>query len=184
MKCPVNQNIKKIRESRGFSQEQLGGKVGLTSASICRIEKGVSSPSISLLWRIAEALDCDPVLFFHSEGERKETPGFWERLIGCKEKKGISRKDLCIGASISEDSFLFWERRGLLPSMDAVLRLAAYMEVDVYWLIYGEEVANADMMRKKMADERTSTLEGALSEIDRLREELAELKGRKGEKDE
>ena len=61
--------------------------------------------------------------------------------------------------------------------MDMILRFAAYLDVDVYWLMYGDRIPNAQAMRESMDKEYNLTLEGALEEIESLKKELAQLKG-------
>ena len=49
--------ITQLREARALSQEQLGEMVGLTAASISRIEAGIQSKTLVRLDRLAAALD-------------------------------------------------------------------------------------------------------------------------------
>ncbi len=51
-------NMRKYRVLRSFSQEQLARCIGVTRESICRIEKGKTNPSLDLALRIAKALHC------------------------------------------------------------------------------------------------------------------------------
>ena len=58
------QNIKKYRKIRGFSQEMLAEKAGTSTTHIGMIEIGKKFPSVSMLEKIASALDVDtPELF-------------------------------------------------------------------------------------------------------------------------
>jgi transcriptional regulator with XRE-family HTH domain len=50
--------IKKTREERGLSQEELSQRVNLNRATICRIENGKASISMVSLGKIAAALNC------------------------------------------------------------------------------------------------------------------------------
>jgi len=49
--------IARLRLLRGMTQAELAEKAGTRAASIARLENGSRSPSLSLLRRIAEALD-------------------------------------------------------------------------------------------------------------------------------
>ena len=51
-------NLKDIRKSKGFSQEQLAELVGTTRQTIIAIEKGVFNPSAKLALILCTALDC------------------------------------------------------------------------------------------------------------------------------
>lgn len=48
------------RESRGLTQEQLGGRLGVTGVSVSRWETGRALLSTNVLAAIAEALDIEP----------------------------------------------------------------------------------------------------------------------------
>ena len=51
--------ITRLRILRGLTQTQLAERVGTRQPSIARLESGQSSPSLSFLKRIVEALDGD-----------------------------------------------------------------------------------------------------------------------------
>lgn len=58
---PVNwrkrgMQIKRIREKREYTQEELADKVGVSRVTIARIEIGNRRPSLELLERLAKAL--------------------------------------------------------------------------------------------------------------------------------
>lgn len=181
MKNPIGQNIRKEREKRGISQEELGKAVSLTGASICRIETGVSDPSASTLEKIANYLGCNPVSFFMTDEQKKEkelATAFWKRINATLIKTGYTRKDIVERVPIEGKNLLFWERTSVLPSLEIVLRLAAFLNIDVYWLMYGDEIPNAEGMRKKLEKEYQETLSGAQARIKELEEELAQLKSK------
>ena len=48
--------IQKIRESAQLSQEGLAEKVGISTISMSRIERGKQHPTVSTLWKVAQAL--------------------------------------------------------------------------------------------------------------------------------
>ena len=51
-------NLKIVRKSKGFSQEQLAEMIGTTRQTIIAIEKGVFNPSAKLALLLCVALDC------------------------------------------------------------------------------------------------------------------------------
>lgn len=54
----IGQNIKKERDKRKMSQEELAKLAGASQEYISRIESGIRNPSMNLLYRIADALKC------------------------------------------------------------------------------------------------------------------------------
>ncbi|TWP25463.1 XRE family transcriptional regulator [Apibacter muscae] len=55
----IGRRIKQVRESKGFSQLELVGKMlgDIDPTNISRIESGRTNPTIYTLYRIAEALE-------------------------------------------------------------------------------------------------------------------------------
>jgi transcriptional regulator with XRE-family HTH domain len=56
--------LKKLRESRQLTQEELAYKAGYSRNMIGNVEQAVNSPTAHTLWRIARALDADVCDFF------------------------------------------------------------------------------------------------------------------------
>lgn len=56
----IGQNLRKIRESKGITQEQLALSAGLNRAYIGYIERGERNPSTNTLVKIAKALKISP----------------------------------------------------------------------------------------------------------------------------
>lgn len=53
----VGRNVRRIREQTGRSQEQLAFDCGLHRTYISGVERGVRNPTITVLEKIARALD-------------------------------------------------------------------------------------------------------------------------------
>jgi transcriptional regulator with XRE-family HTH domain len=60
----VGANLRRIRLERGLTQEDLAGDAGLAMRHVGRIERGQSSPSVTILAKLAEALAVTPDVFF------------------------------------------------------------------------------------------------------------------------
>lgn len=52
----VGTNLRRVRKSNGLSLERLAELSGVSRAMLGQIETGKSTPTVSLLWRIADAL--------------------------------------------------------------------------------------------------------------------------------
>jgi len=67
----VGHNLRRLRTSRGLSLERLARASGVSRAMLGQIELGRSVPTISLLWKVARALDVPvPTLLGDSGGGR------------------------------------------------------------------------------------------------------------------
>ena len=51
-------NMKRLRKERGWSQEALADEAGLDRTYISGIERKVKNPTVTVVERIAKALDC------------------------------------------------------------------------------------------------------------------------------
>jgi transcriptional regulator with XRE-family HTH domain len=51
-------NMKSLRKGRGWSQEVLADEAGLDRTYISGIERQVKNPTVTVIERIATALDC------------------------------------------------------------------------------------------------------------------------------
>ena len=49
--------VRELREKAGQSQERLSGECGFDRTYISRVERGIISPTIGRLWKIADALE-------------------------------------------------------------------------------------------------------------------------------
>jgi transcriptional regulator with XRE-family HTH domain len=48
--------VRELREQAGHSQERLSGECGFDRTYISRVERGIINPTVSRLWKIADAL--------------------------------------------------------------------------------------------------------------------------------
>ena len=56
----VGQTIQRLRKARGLSQEVLSGLADLDRTHYSKIERGLRSPTLETLFKIAHALDIPP----------------------------------------------------------------------------------------------------------------------------
>ncbi len=55
----LNENIKLLRNAKGYSQEELAEKLDVVRQTVSKWEKGLSVPDAGMLLKIAEALDTE-----------------------------------------------------------------------------------------------------------------------------
>lgn len=70
----IGQNIRKIRKSRGFSQEQLAEKIYISVTHMSHIETGNTKLSLPVLINLADELNvkCDDLVSGYSERSKCE----------------------------------------------------------------------------------------------------------------
>lgn len=92
----VGMRLRQLREERGHSIRELARQSGLSANALSLIERGKTSPSVSTLYKISEALGEPITAFFETPGEKERivfrkstertrvpfTRGIWEGLGG------------------------------------------------------------------------------------------------------
>jgi transcriptional regulator with XRE-family HTH domain len=67
----VGLNLKKLREKRGWSQEELSLDSGVHRTYVSGVERGIRNPTVTVLGRLAETLQTSPASFFDPVKESK-----------------------------------------------------------------------------------------------------------------
>ena len=67
----VGVRLRELREARGASMRALAVKSGLSANALSMIERGNTSPSVSTLYKLADALDI-PITEFFAPGAEKQ----------------------------------------------------------------------------------------------------------------
>ncbi len=68
----IGERLRELREARNISMRSLATKSGLSANALSMIERGRASPSVSTLYKLAEALGVSITSFFGSDTERKQ----------------------------------------------------------------------------------------------------------------
>ena len=90
----VGYRLRVLRDERGVSMRSLARRSGLSANALSMIERGLTSPSVSTLTKLANALEVPIMAFFRKEPERQSVvfckaddrnrinfpKGFWEGL--------------------------------------------------------------------------------------------------------
>lgn len=67
----VARNIRRIRVERGLSQEALAVDAEIDRTYVSRLERNLENPTVGVLERVANALDCQIEEFFVVTGSGK-----------------------------------------------------------------------------------------------------------------
>lgn len=68
----IGDRLRDLREARNISMRALAVKSGLSANALSMIERGKASPSVSTLYKLADALGISITAFFGSETDRKQ----------------------------------------------------------------------------------------------------------------
>lgn len=112
-----NENLKTIRKSKGFTQEELAIKINVVRQTVSKWEKGLSVPDADALQRIAEVLDVGV-----------------EELLGAQVQTDADKNEIAEQLSrINEQLVIknrrwnrFWKITGIILLVCILLNLIAY----------------------------------------------------------
>jgi transcriptional regulator with XRE-family HTH domain len=68
----VGERLRELREARNISMRTLAVRSGLSANALSMIERGKASPSVSTLYKLADALGISITTFFATDVERKQ----------------------------------------------------------------------------------------------------------------
>jgi transcriptional regulator with XRE-family HTH domain len=68
----IGERLRELREARNISMRALAARSGLSANALSMIERGRASPSVSTLYKLADALGISITSFFGSESQRKQ----------------------------------------------------------------------------------------------------------------
>lgn len=87
------ENLKSIRKSKGYTQEELAIKLNVVRQTVSKWEKGLSVPDADILVRIAEVLDTDvSVLLGGSVEKESDKDAVAEQLAKISEQAAIKNR--------------------------------------------------------------------------------------------
>jgi transcriptional regulator with XRE-family HTH domain len=68
----IGERLRELREARNISMRALATRSGLSANALSMIERGRASPSVSTLYKLADALGVSITSFFGSDTERQQ----------------------------------------------------------------------------------------------------------------
>lgn len=68
----IGERLRELREARNISMRSLATKSGLSANALSMIERGRASPSVSTLYKLADALGVSITSFFGTDSQRKQ----------------------------------------------------------------------------------------------------------------
>lgn len=131
----MGEQIKAMRQIRGLTQGELAVKVEMATITIQQYERGVRTPKIEALQKIAQALEMPIGTFLPSMGM---TENFGFRVRETRKKQHLSMEQLGPKMGISGSLVGRYERNEEHPKPDTIRRFSDALGVDAKWLEKGE----------------------------------------------
>ncbi len=107
----VGENIKKHRENKGYSQEQLAEELSVTRQTVSSWETGRTEPDLDILHRIAQVLEVTVEELIYSH--RLREPTVIQNVIERKEVKKTVSNGITFGSALAMIvSYAHWQSIG------------------------------------------------------------------------
>ncbi|WP_258359910.1 helix-turn-helix domain-containing protein [Moorella sulfitireducens] len=124
----IGEKIRKLREERGVSLEELADRLDIAPDCMVEVEKGERRLSAATLTEVAGIFGVDISYFKEENGEaEKNNLGF--RLRRLREQKGITLSELSRRSGVSLAHISEIERSRSTASLKTLEKLAAVLEV-------------------------------------------------------
>jgi len=171
----VGSRLRVLRQERGMSMRAVARASGLSTNALSMIERGRTSPSVSTLYKIADALGVPITAFFRVEIPRQDVVfrkldqrrrvafprGVWDDLGGEAFTGGVEPFMLTLEPGASSGRF------GMLHSgHELVICMAGMLEYEVednrYLLHPGDSLLFAAQLRHRWRNAGKSTTQAAI----------------------
>lgn len=144
MNTQVGEKIHDLRSYLGLSLKAFGEPIGYTGIHISRFEKNVFSPDERVIQKICDVFHVDPSYFTGEMSvgqavQKVEVDTAGQRLKTARVEKRLSMWELSRRAGISQPQISLLESGKYQLRRKAAEKLAAALEVGVYWLLTGDE---------------------------------------------
>jgi len=127
--------LRRLREQKGLTLNELSRKSGVSLAHISEIERGRSTASLKTLEKLAAALEVSTSSLL--QAERGESLG--SRLRRLREKMGLTQKELADQVGISHSLIGQIETDRIQPSLTTLHRLAEALGVSSCYFLMEDE---------------------------------------------
>lgn len=124
----IGERLKKLREERGISLEELADRLDIAPDCMAEVEKGTRRLSMATLTEVAGIFDVD-ISYFTEENGNKDKNTVGARLRRLREQKGITLSELSRRSGVSLAHISEIERSRSTASLKTLEKLAAVLEV-------------------------------------------------------
>lgn len=130
-----------LMNERQLTAFSLAKSLNCTSTTICDYRKGKYLPSSKMLIRLANFFNCSTDYIFgitveYGCAKQTDCPDFSTWIPSLLKEFGVTKKDLCIKADISEKIFFSWLRNETMPSSLSVYKMAKFLNCSMDY-VYG-----------------------------------------------
>lgn len=124
------EQVRKLREERSYSLEELARKGGISVSYLSEIERGSKKPSLTTIAKLATALNVSTKELLDAS-DREAGLILGERIRAYREEKGLSLQELSTLADISYSYLCEIEKGVVLPSIRSLRKIASGLKISL-----------------------------------------------------
>lgn len=91
MKKTIGERIRRLRQSRDYTQDNMAAELDITPGAYAKIERGETDPSATRLLRIAEILGVDVTSFFKDSAVASQVQQLAHQPYGAASKEELEQ---------------------------------------------------------------------------------------------
>jgi len=131
--------LKKAREDKKMSQQELADNVGIKRAAISNYERNLNTPRYSNIQKMEKALGVGFGYFDNIEDDYNPTSSFSKSLRDIMTKKGLTGEVLANILEVNTSTVIHWSNGRRFPSEKAIVKLSRVLNVTISEL-FGEAI--------------------------------------------
>lgn len=132
----VGNRIALIRIHRGYSQSELGKKIGYTAQGISSLEVGNSIPDIYFCFKLAEVLNIPVEDVFGIEKEERQFKFDYDNLaynlVAIRKENNLKQKEVAEMFGLCSNTLSSYEHGKTVPDAEFILRFMRTFKVGLY----------------------------------------------------
>ena len=164
-------NLALLRKQKGFTQAELGEKIGKSAGYISFLENGRSPLKEDVRDRLCEVLECKPEDLSDDKLTVRSgnVEGVVERIKQLRQERGMSQRAFAKAAGCAKGIISEIEAGSLKPSDQTLTKISTAFGVSNMWLLTGEEYSSDQV------DEDMEVISKYLRSNDLAREQVLSL---------
>lgn len=149
----LGENLKKLREERGLSQEAIGEIIGRTGSLISLVEAGRASLSSDQITTLADRLGIEVEWLISGTGPMTSKEGtrdrrcIGERVYQIRRERKLTQTEFAKLLGVSRNTVSLLERRKVKPSQSLIAAVVEKCGVSEMWLRTGENESRAEEIK-------------------------------------
>ena len=125
----VGKNIRHVRVAKGYSQEYMASKLGMSQNNFSKIEKGEVNLSVDRLSEIAKLLEVEPTellispeIYFHHVSSNNQKGGYFNNVVINDPERQFDKERVLFNSLLAAKEEIIKIKDQQIPPLKVVLK--------------------------------------------------------------